>query len=62
MKKTQQTQLNTLNKHKYWYKNNITVCVICGREIHNKKRVYNEIEKGINYIDNACECHFYYNN
>jgi len=47
------------NKRKYWYKHDIKVCVICGREIHSKKRVYDELEKGKNYINYACDFHFY---
>ena len=47
-----------IGKQKYWYRDNVNVCVICGKEIHNRERVYNEKEKGIYWKDNACWNHF----
>lgn len=47
-----------LVKPKYWYRDNIDVCVLCGKETHNRERVYNESEKGTTMRDTACGEHF----
>ena len=36
-------------KRKYWYRDDVTVCVLCGKETHIKERVYNENEKGTSW-------------
>lgn len=46
-------------KRKYWYHDNITVCVICGKETHHKKRVFDEKEKGTFRADGVCSNHFH---
>ena len=48
----------SVSKRKYWYRDNINVCVLCGKETHNKERVYDEIEKGTFWKDCACWGHF----
>lgn len=48
----------TVTKNKYWYRDCVDVCVICGHEVHNKERVYNESEKGVFYYETACWSHF----
>ena len=45
-------------KKKYWYRNDIMICVLCGKEIHNKRRVYIEKNKGTYIVDYACSEHF----
>ena len=35
-----------VSKRKYWYRDDVEVCVLCGKETHNRERVYNESEKG----------------
>lgn len=47
-----------IKKLKYWYCDEIEVCVLCGKEKHNKHRVFNESEKGIRYKHYACFEHF----
>ena len=56
----QQEQLNipVVSKRKYWYRDDIEVCVLCGKETHNKERVYNENEKGSFWKEGACWEHF----
>jgi len=49
---------NNIEKRKYWYRNDIEICVLCGKEKHNKKRVYNIKERGVFVIDTACHDHF----
>jgi hypothetical protein len=58
--KTQQDQLDIPVDHKckHWYCDNVEVCVLCGKETHNKERVYNESEKGIFCKEGACWEHF----
>jgi hypothetical protein len=56
MKKKVKTQ--NVVKPKYWYRDNIDVCVLCGKETHNRERVYNESEKGTTMRDTACGEHF----
>ena len=56
MKKKVKTQ--NVVKPKYWYRDNIDVCVLCGKETHNRERVYNESEKGTTVIETACCNHF----
>lgn len=60
---SQEPQKQTLNipvvrQHKYWYRDDVEVCVLCGKETHRKKRVYNESEKGTFYKEGACWMHF----
>lgn len=50
--------MKTEEQQKYWYRDEVKVCVLCGVEKHNKQRVYNEREKGIFWTDDACHCHF----
>jgi hypothetical protein len=45
-------------KTKYYYKHNIEVCVLCGKETHFRERVYFEKEKGIFWKESACYEHF----
>lgn len=45
-------------KKKYWYRTDIDTCVLCGKEIRNKYRVYVENEKGLHVRENACWEHF----
>jgi len=54
----QQLNIADVSKCKYWYRDNVEVCVLCGKETHDRERVYNESEKGINYTENACWEHF----
>ncbi len=60
LNKQQNPQLNigAVSRRKYWYRDDVEVCVICGKETHNKERVYKESEKGINWKDGACWSHF----
>lgn len=55
---TQALNIPVVSKRKYWYKDNIEVCVLCGKETHDRERVYTETEKGISYSENACWKHF----
>ena len=56
----QQEQLDipVVSKRKYWYRDDVEVCVLCGKETHHKERVYNESEKGTFWRDGACWGHF----
>ena len=56
----QQEQFNipVVSKRKYWYRDDVEVCVLCGKETHNKERVYNESEKGTFWREGACWEHF----
>lgn len=54
----QQLNIAGVSKRKYWYRDDIEVCVICGKETHNKERVYNESEKGTFWKEGACWEHF----
>lgn len=45
-------------KKKYWYRDEVDVCVLCGKETHNRERVYDEKEKGTVWKDDACQKHF----
>jgi len=47
-----------VSKRKYWYRDIVEVCVICGKENHNRERVYNENEKGTVWKEVACWYHF----
>jgi len=38
---TQALNIHVVSKRKYWYRDNVEVCVLCGKETHNRKRVYN---------------------
>lgn len=60
MKKEQNHTSNTsvISKRKYWYRDDVEVCVLCGKETHNKVRVYNEDEKGTFFEEGACWKHF----
>lgn len=55
---TQALNIPVVSKRKYWYRDNVEACVLCGKETHYRERVYNESEKGINYTENACWGHF----
>lgn len=45
-------------KRKYWYRVDVTACVLCGGETVYRTRVYDEKEKGIFYKEDACHEHF----
>jgi hypothetical protein len=45
-------------KVKYWYKDNIDVCVLCGKETHFRERVFSEKDKGTFWKESACYEHF----
>lgn len=47
-----------VSKRKYWYKDSVDVCVLCGKETRNRKRVYNKKEKGTEWSETACWGHF----
>ena len=55
---TTQLGIGGVSKRKYWYRDDVTVCVLCGKETHNKVRVYNESEKGTFWEEDACWRHF----
>ena len=55
---TQALNIPIVSKRKYWYRYNVEVCVLCGKETHQRERVYNESEKGISCSENACWGHF----
>ena len=54
----QQLNIAGVSKRKYWYRADVEVCVLCGKETHNKERVYNESEKGTFWREGACWEHF----
>jgi len=43
---------------KYWYREEIYICVLCGSEKYYRERVYDEKEKGKIFKDYACDIHF----
>ena len=43
---------------RFWYRKEIEVCVLCGREKISKERVYDEKLKGVRSVDYACPEHF----
>ena len=45
-------------KKKYWYRDDVYVCVLCGVEKHNRQRVTDESKKGTHWHDDACPQHF----
>lgn len=45
-------------KRKYWYRDDVEVCVICGKQTHNRERVYDENKKGTFWKYDACLEHF----
>lgn len=45
-------------KIKYWYVTEIYACVLCGREIKSKYRVYIKPDRSIIWHDDACHNHF----
>jgi hypothetical protein len=53
------SDIPVVNKRKYWYRDDIEVCVLCGREIHNKERVYDKKQSGVYWKDAACGEHFF---
>lgn len=53
-----QSTIPQIIKRKYWYATDVYTCVLCGKIKQYKERVYNESEKGTNYIDCACSEHF----
>jgi len=55
---TQALNIPVVSKRKYWYRDDVEVCVLCGKETHNKERVYNESEKGTFWKEGACWEHF----
>jgi len=55
---TQELNIPVVSKRKYWYRDDVEVCVLCGKETHNKERVYNEKEKGTFWEEGACWGHF----
>ena len=54
----QQFNIVGVSKRKYWYRDDVEICVLCGKETHNKERVYNESEKGTFWKEGACWEHF----
>ncbi|MFZ4800221.1 MAG: hypothetical protein ACOYMA_22215 [Bacteroidia bacterium] len=54
----QALNIPVVSKRKYWYRDDVDVCVLCGKETHNKERVYSEDEKGTFWKDGACHNHF----
>lgn len=54
----QALNIPVVSKRKYWYRDDVEVCVICGKETRNRERVYNESEKGTIWRDGACWEHF----
>jgi hypothetical protein len=54
----QALNIPVVSKRKYWYRDDVYVCVLCGKETHNRERVYNEDEKGTFWKDDACHNHF----
>lgn len=57
MKKTRKKSVYK-DTRKYWYSTDVYVCVLCGRELRYRERVYDQSKSGFNYIDDACGCHF----
>lgn len=55
---TAQLTINALSKRKYWYRCDVEVCVLCGKETRFRERVYNENEKGVKWTEGACSVHF----
>ena len=47
-----------VSKRKYWYRDDVEVCVLCGKETHNKERVYSESKRGTSWKEGACWRHF----
>jgi len=47
------------SKQKYWYRDRITICVLCGKKTHNKKRVFSKNDKGTLWEDGVCSNHFF---
>lgn len=45
-------------KRRYWYRTEISECVLCGKQKTYKGRVYNEKDKGVSYDQFACDIHF----
>lgn len=43
---------------KYWYRTEIQVCVLCGREKKNRYRVYDRSKSGTIISEDACYDHF----
>lgn len=56
--KTNKTNNTISPKRKYWYRDEVDVCVLCGKETHYRERVYIETDKGTHWKDNACYGHF----
>ena len=54
----QALNIPVVRKRKYWYRDDVYVCVLCGKETHYKERVYNESEKGTFWKEDACWGHF----
>ena len=54
----QALNIPVVSKRKYWYRDDVDVCVLCGKETHNKERVYNESEKGTFWKEDVCWGHF----
>lgn len=54
----QALNIPVVSKRKYWYRNDVEICVLCGKETHHKERVYNENEKGTFWKEGACWWHF----
>ena len=55
---TQALNIPVVSKRKYWYRDDVEVCVLCGKETHNKEQVYNENEKGTFWKEGVCWGHF----
>ena len=54
----EQLSIADVSKRKYWYRDSVEVCVLCGKETHHRERVYNESEKGTSWTETACWKHF----
>lgn len=46
------------NKQKYYYRTEVTECVLCGREKKSRERVNEKEKSGTKYNQDACPQHF----
>ena len=54
----EQLEVKLIKPKKYWYREEIEICVLCGSEKYYRERVYDEKEKGKFFKDYACDIHF----
>jgi hypothetical protein len=51
-----------MKKNKYWYQTEVYICVLCGKEVKYKHRVYTPKPKRYEFrylwYDDACPEHF----